>query len=65
MNLESKDLYTTCQKCEGTGKYNPPREFSEGLSIDYSTRKCDDCDGKGINLTPTGLIIKDFIKRIL
>jgi DnaJ-class molecular chaperone len=65
MNLESKDLYTTCQICNGTGKYNPPRQFSERLSIEHSSRKCDDCNGKGIKLTPTGLVIEDFIKRIL
>jgi hypothetical protein len=65
MNLESKDLYTTCHICKGTGKYNPPLEVSNGLSIEHSRRKCDDCNGKGIKLTPTGLVIEDFIKRIL
>ena len=64
MNLESKDLYSTCQHCSGTGKYNPPKQFSGGLSIERSGGKCDDCNGRGIKLTPTGLVIEEFIKRI-
>ena len=79
MNLDTilteESLSSPCEKCEGSGKINPPESSnnsppmtdmweSDGI---YQTQcpNCPDCNGTGIKLTPAGKVLKDFIKNVI
>lgn len=62
MNLKLEDLFAKCQMCGGTGKY---RSQEDGGSLHITLDgDCNDCGGKGIKLTETGTVLKEFIKTL-
>ncbi len=70
MDISIKDLITTCDTCDGTGKVeNSPSTFggsSYGVSDVPlgSAENCSKCDGKGVFLTESGKTLIHFMQIV-
>jgi hypothetical protein len=61
LKLESKDLYSTCTKCGGTGTY---REVTGSRHMTTTTEgDCPDCE-RGLVLTELGKVMVDFVGQV-
>ena len=63
MNLKSEELYGKCQRCGATDKYKT-QGGEDSLRLTVVDEICPECGGKGIKLTETGEIFKEFIKAL-
>lgn len=59
--MDFRTLETECPECEGTGK-RPSDRFLD-MIFNFGEKSCDNCDGKGYNLTPEGKELVKFILR--
>lgn len=66
MDLKLEDLVKQCQKCNGKGRYTETTGTpTGGVGVRYTTEQsCDACQGKGIQFTETGAVLKDFVQTL-
>ena len=63
--LRIEDLLTKCNDCDGRGDlHNPvPSHWTEyGANNGSTGAPCSKCESKGATLTPTGELVRDFVK---
>jgi DnaJ-class molecular chaperone len=63
MNLKQEDLFSECPTCSGKGYYLFEENILVGI-VNSGSKRCENCDARGIKLTENGVILKDFIKAL-